>query len=102
MCSAGSAEEASPRAVLNVVSQPAEPNAFPGLYATTLPERPFLGDGSAVLVNTQWGNRRCTASVKSALPILQTSYVPNYMSSDALWGSVANCNDALSLAWPAA
>ena len=55
---AGSAEEASPRTVLGVVPRPEAPDAFPGLYATSLPERPFVRGGSAVLLNTQWANRR--------------------------------------------
>ena len=43
--------------MLGVVSQPASPEAFPGLYATSLPERPFVDGGGAVLLNSQWGNR---------------------------------------------
>ena len=52
-----SAEGATPRTVLGVVSQPASPEAFPGLYTTSLPERPFVDGGAAVLLNSQWGNR---------------------------------------------
>ena len=53
----GRAEGAEPQTVLGVVRQPASPEAFPGLYATSLPERPFVGGGAAVLLNSSWGNR---------------------------------------------
>ena len=43
--------------MLGVVRQPASPEAFPGLYATSLPERPFVDGGAAVLLNSSWGNR---------------------------------------------
>ena len=51
----GCAEGAEPQIVLGVVRQPASPEAFPGLYATSLPERPFVGAAAAVLVNSQLG-----------------------------------------------
>lgn len=53
----GCAEGAEPQTVLGVVRQPESAEAFPGLYTTSLPERPFVDAGRAVLVNSQWGNQ---------------------------------------------
>lgn len=45
-----------PQVLVDVVQRPANEQVFPGLYALSLPERPFWGP-KRVLVNTQWGNR---------------------------------------------
>lgn len=37
-------------------SPSSNPAGFPGIYATSLPQQPFLGS-RYVLVNTQWANR---------------------------------------------
>ncbi|EIE20682.1 alpha/beta-hydrolase [Coccomyxa subellipsoidea C-169] len=56
-------KEPAPKLLTGVVQSPgSDTAAFPGIYATSLPEQPFL-DGRFALVNTQWGNRSEIAAV---------------------------------------
>ena len=49
--------------LIGVVQSPASNSAgFPGIYATSLPQQPFLGK-RYILVNTQWANRGEIAAV---------------------------------------
>ncbi len=62
---AHAAGEGAPTAKLltGMVQSPGRsPAAFPGIYATSLPQQPFLGS-QYVLINTQWANRGDIAAV---------------------------------------
>jgi hypothetical protein len=56
-------QASAPRTVVPVVSRPAGPDAFPGLYAGGFPEPAFLSD-QVVLVNTQWGSQSVGLAVQ--------------------------------------
>ncbi|KAK9901675.1 hypothetical protein WJX75_007946 [Coccomyxa subellipsoidea] len=59
-------EAPAPKLLTGVVQSPgSSSDAFPGIYATLLPEQPFLS-GRFALVNTQWGNRGEIAAVDLA------------------------------------
>ena len=51
---AGPAAGEGPREIVAVVDAPTSRSAFPGLYAASLPDRPWL-DNRSLAVTTQWG-----------------------------------------------
>lgn len=63
--------------------------AFPGIYATFLPDQPFLG-GRYVLINTQWANRGEIVAVD-----LKTKEVAALSRQDRWPGTwtLLGCND---------
>jgi acylaminoacyl-peptidase len=52
----------APREVVGVVRAPAGPEAFPGLYAASLPEQPFVDDDT-LLLTSQWRSNAAVVAV---------------------------------------
>ncbi|KAL4858184.1 Acylamino-acid-releasing enzyme 1 [Chlorella vulgaris] len=51
------------RTVVDTVWNPASPDAFPGLYSTSLPEQPFLPGSHTLLLTTQWRSLSAVVAV---------------------------------------
>lgn len=82
-----------PRTVVDTVWL-APPEAFPGLYATALPDQPFVGSQTLVLT-TQWRSLSAVVAVN-----LQTGAVVRATPANgASWALVAAGNGELASRW---
>jgi acylaminoacyl-peptidase len=60
-----------PRCLVDVVWAPAGGDAFPGLYAASLPDQPFVGGGGGTLVLTsQWRSATAVVAVDVATGVV--------------------------------
>ena len=51
------------RTMIAAVDVPETPEDFPGLYAASLPQHPFLADGHTIVLSTQWRSDQVIATV---------------------------------------
>jgi acylaminoacyl-peptidase len=69
-----------PRVLVDVVNRASEPASFPGLYATTMLDEPFVDKGRLVLINTQWRSCTCIIAISASdgrvWPLTPTTSTP--------------------------